>query len=802
MLDRPRAGAQNPRMSTSVAPRILILWTVAALGCSDASPDAGEPDEPREPAPYAPSVAEYSEPAPLAVADWRVASVFGFDPVREQLFDGPFSFPDLGMQDGLFWQAVDAPGGVLGTWPGSYVYAVARVTLDEPARIIARTDRTYDVFQNGALQPGDVYGSGRMRVPLLGAAGDNVIVVRGRPNQEISVDLWTTTDELYANLEDPTVPDLVEGDTSELYVGVPVLNMTGQAITNVEARIVESEYFHGSVLWRPAMAPASVTQLAFRLLPKGPYPAAGETDPVTVPVTVHVRAPSLGFAYERQVDLSVVAAGATYRRTFLSPDDGSTQYYGVVPPAGYDPAQPYGLILSLHGAGVEGIGQAAAYSQKDWAFVVAPTNRRPFGFDWEEWGHKNAIFALDDAMAHFDIDPTRVHLTGHSMGGHGAWSVGVTRPGRFAVIAPSAGWESFYTYVGTPRPSYPLSRARAHSDTLAYLGNLARRGVYVLHGELDDNVPVSQGRAMSVAAATVSNDVVYFEQPGAGHWWDGDASPGADCVDWPPMMEMMEDRRLDPSELDFEFRSPSPAYTATHSFVTLESAESPMDDLVVASEASGSTVALTTSNVRSMTIDGAALVALGIEEIVVDGEPHAVPAADLAIGPTEGKRRQVYGTYNQVFHRPFCYVYPDGSAAYARYAAYLVSYWAIIGNGQACALPLSALTPHVRDLVNLVYLGVPSADLGSPDSPFEWSEDEVRLEKTGYDAGLMFVFPEGDRLAALLAAPAGRESLLYSIVPFSSRAGLPDYLIRADGGDIAAGFFDADWRYDPSLRVP
>jgi hypothetical protein len=50
------------------------------------------------------------------------------------------------------------------------------------------------------------------------------------------------------------------------------------------------------------------------------------------------------------------------------------------------------LVLSLHGAGVQGIGQAQAYSPKDWAYLIAPTNRRPFGFDWEEWGRRNGLY--------------------------------------------------------------------------------------------------------------------------------------------------------------------------------------------------------------------------------------------------------------------------------------------------------------------------------------------------------------------------------------------------------------------------
>jgi poly(3-hydroxybutyrate) depolymerase len=142
---------------------------------------------------------------------------------------------------------------------------------------------------------------------------------------------------------------------------------------------------------------------------------------------------------------------------FVSPLDGSVQYFAHVPaqPA-KDKARP-GLVLSLHGAGVETRGQAACYTPKPGLHVVAPTNRRPFGFDWEDWGRLDALEVLDLAGKELDTDPRRTYLTGHSMGGHGAWHLGVTYPDRFAAIGPSAGWISFWSYAGAPRVAAPTA---------------------------------------------------------------------------------------------------------------------------------------------------------------------------------------------------------------------------------------------------------------------------------------------------------------------------------------------------------
>jgi hypothetical protein len=78
------------------------------------------------------------------------------------------------------------------------------------------------------------------------------------------------------------------------------------------------------------------------------------------------------------------------------------------------------------------------------------------------------------------------------------------------------------------KPEGAFGRARASSDTPAYLSNLARRGVYAIHGTADDNVPVTEGRTLVAQVRAFTDDVELYEQPGAGHWWDGDASAGAD----------------------------------------------------------------------------------------------------------------------------------------------------------------------------------------------------------------------------------------------------------------------------------
>src|SRR5262249_33303129 len=156
---------------------------------------------------------------------------------------------------------------------------------------------------------------------------------------------------------------------------------------------------------------------------------------------------------------------------------------------------------------------------KDNLHIVCPTNRRPYGFDWEEWGREDAIEVLDLAQSSLRTQPSRTYLTGHSMGGHSAWQLAVHFPNRFAATAPSAGWISFSSHAGGQQPGDTpmermLTRASLPSRTLELKQNLAPMGVYILHGEKDDNVPVEQARKMRDELKDWHPALGYHEQPG------------------------------------------------------------------------------------------------------------------------------------------------------------------------------------------------------------------------------------------------------------------------------------------------
>jgi dienelactone hydrolase len=429
-------------------------------------------------------------------------------------------------------------------------YAFATVTSDRRRVVMLEASGHRHVYvgattgEGGSvtwtLRAGDVYENGLIRVPIVLEQGETHLLFRGGRGG-LKVAFGEPPAPLFIASGDPTLPSILTDDpsTTTYLAGVVVVNAQDAWCEGAKIRASIEGGGPETLNDLPALPPLSVMKVPVRFGVPG-APAAGAAAPVLKLELLFAGAT----VHSRTFPLEAKSARERHVRTFLSAIDGSVQYFAVVPPA-RDPApgEKLALILSLHGASVEATSQAAAYAPKDWAWIVCPTNRRPFGFDWEDWGRLDAMEVLTIAESMFGTDRRRTCLTGHSMGGHGTWQLGVTYPGRFAAIAPSAGWPDFWSYTGAGEwpgddpVRVALRRASAPSRTLDMVDRLMATPIYILHGDKDDNVPVSMARMM-VGRLAQHTDLKYHEQPEAGHWW------GNECVDWPPLMEFLKAKAL------------------------------------------------------------------------------------------------------------------------------------------------------------------------------------------------------------------------------------------------------------------
>jgi predicted esterase len=763
---------------------------------------------------------------------------------------------ELGESKRQTWtkRAADANGNVGGE-PVQMAFTAVEWPLDGVA--LAELHGAGVVWVNGVAQVGDVYGDGMGGLPVPMRKGTNLVYVTGTRGA-FRLAITTPTSKLVVNPFDATKGDLVRasdpaGDAARRSATVPVdaavvvmnasdddlgeLNATfgslptkardarGEPVARAEGvrdrlgpRGIAKVVVHGSYPWDATIRPERVNSLPF------PIAVTAATEKAATSLSIEVREPL-----------------ALRRLTYVSEVDDSLQEYALLPPSD---GAPHSIVLTLHGAGVDCWGQAASYSQKPDLWIAAPTNRRRFGFDWQDWGRRDAYDVLSAVQR--GTGSTRredaVFLTGHSMGGHGTWHVAANDVDTFAAIAPSAGWSSFDSYGGG-RPSSELSELWQSADggarTLSLVDNLKQLPTFVLHGTADDNVPLSEAQLMLDAVTKAGGAPLHHFQEGAGHWWDGDRAPGADCVDWPEIFELF--RRSKPRErgdpVDFTTNDVSYANSCRWIRIVQPSEYGKPSHVAASFDATTKLATVTTSNVRAIaiwppssevaefavTIDGDAIPAsltsadatarhdagmsgeMGVVFVRSGGHWSSTRRCHL---PLTEKSPDQSGPFKRAFDHSFVLVYGTSGTAqetrelYER-ARFDAALWWYRANGHALVLSdAQYLKEFGRDLSpsndSLDSFGTPTDDVilyGNRDTNRLWSSlgmwtgpidarrGELRLlDHTwiGDDLGAVFVRPHPRRRALVAAfADTGVKGarLGYTLLPFLSGVGYPDYAL-------------------------
>ncbi len=181
--------------------------------------------------------------------------------------------------------------------------------------------------------------------------------------------------------------------------------------------------------------------------------------------------------------------------------------YAVHVPAEYDPKTPTPTIVFLHGIGEcgtdgvaplrVGIAEAIKKNPQEWPFIVIFPQKEKSS---DSWGNKDAmvIAILKKTQDEFNVDKTRIYLTGISQGGHGTWAIGANHPQLFAAIAPVCGWGS---------------------ESMAK--KLTKMPIWVFHGDKDPLVTVEAARNMEKWLKSAGGTMKLTVYPDVGHnSWD------------------------------------------------------------------------------------------------------------------------------------------------------------------------------------------------------------------------------------------------------------------------------------------
>jgi predicted peptidase len=146
-----------------------------------------------------------------------------------------------------------------------------------------------------------------------------------------------------------------------------------------------------------------------------------------------------------------------------------------IPPAATDnSATPRPLIVFLHGGGDAGtdnirqlnqnIADLALEAERRGAFLYAP--QAPLN-----WRPKlitdRVITMVDRALVDYNVDDTRLYLTGYSSGGGGTWNMLSRYPDRFTAAAPVAPVSTEPDFLPANLVGQPISVFHARNDSVA-----------------------------------------------------------------------------------------------------------------------------------------------------------------------------------------------------------------------------------------------------------------------------------------------------------------------------------------------
>ena len=214
--------------------------------------------------------------------------------------------------------------------------------------------------------------------------------------------------------------------------------------------------------------------------------------------------------------------------------------YDVLLPANYSSSIRYPVVLYLHQLAMGNYPNGLLKQVGQWfdndvfrsshpCIIVVPmldqTNDpggRIINFGGKQAGHEgedNAIAALKQVMDRDSVDPSRIYVTGNSMGGMGTWQM------LLDYNAQTGGKGHIFA------AGLPLAGRHGTADPAAAAQSLRNVPIWSIHGAADKEVGLEWDRTMA-RLLSGSDTFRYTEAPGLGHdVWDT-YYQRADVWDW------------------------------------------------------------------------------------------------------------------------------------------------------------------------------------------------------------------------------------------------------------------------------
>lgn len=185
---------------------------------------------------------------------------------------------------------------------------------------------------------------------------------------------------------------------------------------------------------------------------------------------------------------------------YYSALDGSVQPLAVTLPKGFDPTlrKKWPLQVVLHGR--DGVLTETSFIQR---FEGKTPKEDPAWIQLDVFGRTNNAYrwageadvfeALATVKRLYPIDEARITLWGFSMGGAGAWHLGLHHPDQWSSVGAGAGFSDTVKYLNIKEPLSPLHTKLVRIyDAVEYALNAADVPIIGYGGELDKQLAASQ----------------------------------------------------------------------------------------------------------------------------------------------------------------------------------------------------------------------------------------------------------------------------------------------------------------------
>jgi dienelactone hydrolase len=532
-------------------------------------------------------------------------------------------------------------------------------------------------------------------------------------------------------------------------------------------------------------------------------------------------------------------------RGYVSKIDGSVQPYGLVMPPSYDARLPrkWRVDFWFHGRNerLSEVNFLAERMSRPGEFTPADTivvhlygrycNANKFA------GEVDLFETLETLKKQYAVDEERLLVRGFSMGGAAAWHFGAHHAGRWAAVAPGAGFSESAEFLKLAKnneqtPAWEQTLWRMY-DATVYAANFTNVPLVAYSGEIDGQKQAADLTAVYLAKEGIP--MTHIIGPNTPHRYHPDS-------------KVEIDKRLDAiaarGREAYPRRVKFVTYTLRYNrmkWVVVDGLEKHWEKAQVeASVHNKEALQVTTANVSALTIDfgpgGAPVELMGKAAVVIDGQTVSVtgPASDrswtvslvkgggkwsvAAKRPEgKGKRHGLQGPIDDAFMSSFLFVVPSGTPggeAGKRLAAEqerAIREWRRQFRGDARVKKDSEVTAEDIAAHNLVLWGDPASNAVMAKVmsglPVQWTADSLTVKGQRYNGATHYpalIYPNplnGNKYVVLNSGFTFRE--FDNLNNARQIAKLPDWAVidvttpangRYPGKVAAAGFFNEGWQ--------